>query len=1245
MNSLRILTVLVITLFLFSAVAVGTTAAAEQGVVSKWLSSAKNFIFGGGAAAKVTGYQVEGGGGITQSLAPDLAISDVRVYPVSPSEGTEVVFEVVVKNIGTSATADYSFSYDFGEGGGVGGASPLSIPVGDTKYEKVMHIYKTAGTYTATFSVSTSNDADTSNNIASKQVIILAAPSTVPAPTPVVAKEQVKCAFVNSASQQKCYSDDGRFSCSGVESCLADVSGDKGTKLVWKSSCGGYAYTVIDGSNENAEFKCETNTPAPTPAPTLGCKDSDGGSNYYVKGVSSDGKADYSDYCSGSVLTERYCSGNVQVVNDEYTCPYGCNDGACLPSGGGAGCVRANPTVTISPSYQETKGAEKAAYKVTIVNKDNAACGPSIFRRTGTSEAAVNTDYTLHVTDEYGDKGLPAISPGSSLSFNLYASFSAGAKAGTYYPGMLAENFNDISYLSRAKATLFLASTPEVFPDVAVTNIDLREPYAVAGRYTPITVTINNFGTSFGVYNLVVDFGDGSNKYFTPNGFNQDDKENNRVTGGVSIKPGGMGTEMASHNYSMPGAYTITAEVAANYDTNRANDKLSKTIVIGSPAAIACADSDSGVNYYTYGAVKAGNNEYRDYCSGNVLAEYSCASGTAAGYSEQRYSCLNGCKDGACIREVREVPREVPVEACPAKIDFSFDRGAYKVGDAYTVNVATYDATGSLISADLDVTVDINGKLETSTVSTRPSGIRKDTGTISSSLIGTHAFTLKSKPQCPNAVTAVQKIVVSGELTGGGNCPAKIEFAFDEPTYVIGETYKSKLATYDEKGSLIGTDLAATFEKNGAVGQPYSVTTKPSGVLWQSGYFGEPGTYAYTYKSLPSCQNIVTAGQKIAVVEGTEGTCTDSDNTYAVTQGERSTYNPPGDDRFVKGTVSYAGKTFEDYCVNQVHYTDSLGNKVIRYDNAGQGETIIEQACIDGKKYYEATPYPCPNGCRDGACVKPELGVKPPEAPKEIPKETEVPPEIPEGKHKYTVEVKKGWNLISLIPFFLTAPPKPIVQGKGTPSGQEESGPVSITCSWAKNEQYSRENVFGYDSINKRYVRLDELTNLYLTPAKGGYLVNTPVNSFWLRSTEDCSITMDFGTSAGTFKMLGEISKNGYKLIKGWNFFIVLPEMEGKTLEDIKGSCEIKRAYAYDQFSRKWTNLEGVSFSRSTVSYGFVMKVKDDCVLGESSVIGLPPSLPDEEGGVAVQGAAAAPTVQATVQTAVPEAVREKVVG
>jgi len=69
-------------------------------------------------------------------------------------------------------------------------------------------------------------------------------------------KEQVKCIFDDSKTIQKCYVANLNSGCSGVESCAADVYGVKGSKLIWKSSCGGYAYTVIDGINEYAKFGC-----------------------------------------------------------------------------------------------------------------------------------------------------------------------------------------------------------------------------------------------------------------------------------------------------------------------------------------------------------------------------------------------------------------------------------------------------------------------------------------------------------------------------------------------------------------------------------------------------------------------------------------------------------------------------------------------------------------------------------------------------------------------------------------------------------------------------------------------------------------------------------------------------------------------------------------------------------------------------------------------------------------------------
>jgi hypothetical protein len=79
--------------------------------------------------------------------------------------------------------------------------------------------------------------------------------ATAPAAPVEKVKEQVKCVFLESKQLQKCYSEFGQ-SCEGETSCVMDIIGEKGRKATLKSSCGGYAYILLDGNNENAEFKC-----------------------------------------------------------------------------------------------------------------------------------------------------------------------------------------------------------------------------------------------------------------------------------------------------------------------------------------------------------------------------------------------------------------------------------------------------------------------------------------------------------------------------------------------------------------------------------------------------------------------------------------------------------------------------------------------------------------------------------------------------------------------------------------------------------------------------------------------------------------------------------------------------------------------------------------------------------------------------------------------------------------------------
>ncbi len=70
----------------------------------------------------------------------------------------------------------------------------------------------------------------------------------------------VKCVFSGSSEMEKCYRATNDISlsvsCSGIGTCMTDVHGPIGTSLTWKSSCGGYAYTTINGENQYAKFDC-----------------------------------------------------------------------------------------------------------------------------------------------------------------------------------------------------------------------------------------------------------------------------------------------------------------------------------------------------------------------------------------------------------------------------------------------------------------------------------------------------------------------------------------------------------------------------------------------------------------------------------------------------------------------------------------------------------------------------------------------------------------------------------------------------------------------------------------------------------------------------------------------------------------------------------------------------------------------------------------------------------------------------
>lgn len=137
--------------------------------------------------------------------------------------------------------------------------------------------------------------------------------------------ENVTCIFKNSNQDHQCYlAEENLFGCNGVEKCIVEnVRGKTGEQKTWKSSCGGYENTTMDGKNEKIRFDCKKNQQ---------CTDSDGGKNYSTKGTITTSFASVSDFCfSEKKLGEFYCSNRRAnaIGLKSATCKNQCINGAC----------------------------------------------------------------------------------------------------------------------------------------------------------------------------------------------------------------------------------------------------------------------------------------------------------------------------------------------------------------------------------------------------------------------------------------------------------------------------------------------------------------------------------------------------------------------------------------------------------------------------------------------------------------------------------------------------------------------------------------------------------------------------------------------------------------------------------------------------------------------------------------------------------------------------------------------------
>ena len=154
--------------------------------------------------------------------------------------------------------------------------------------------------------------------------------------------------------------------------------------------------------------------------------------------------------------------------------------------------------------------------------------------------------------------------------------------------------------------------------------------------------------------------------------------------------------------------------------------------------------------------------------------------------------------------------------------------------------------------------------------------------------------------------------------------------------------------------------------------------------------------------------------------------------------------------------------------------------------------------------------------------------------------------------------------------------------------------------------------VLVYDDNNKQYIqtyplRENEKLNALMSNLNSDseFYWRWVSSSMWVYSNKKQEI--EYATVDGPAPL------NMITLHQGWNLLTITPQMSGKTLNDIKGNCDIKKSYAWWAERQTWDliDLNDAPFSNSLLGLGIIVKVSENCRLGTSESAIVPPQIPN----------------------------------
>lgn len=184
------------------------------------------------------------------------------------------------------------------------------------------------------------------------------------------------------------------------------------------------------------------------------------------------------------------------------------------------------------------------------------------------------------------------------------------------------------------------------------------------------------------------------------------------------------------------------------------------------------------------------------------------------------------------------------------------------------------------------------------------------------------------------------------------------------------------------------------------------------------------------------------------------------------------------------------------------------------------------------------------------------------------------------------IQINPGWNLISI----------------GAHENVKDYFPEIDQADICQFNNF-KANYF-YDSLTKEYLSEENIPEGYFSETE--YRFKSILGSYWIYSGKKCFLILDSNIKD---------DKKFLDLAEGWNFLSITPSMAGKSLNQIKGNCQIIGGiYSWNSENKKWE--EETDFSKEigvrAIGQTFIMKVQEDCKLNFENSLGGEevPSLP-----------------------------------